>query len=100
MRGVNLVKFTPRVRPARHFVDRAAIVKMMKSGVGIRLQSALEVLQVLARMFALAIFRVSKPYGWRSFFSCGPFIADVSPQAAGLGLASGRRQQRHGDRKR
>jgi hypothetical protein len=55
MRRMNLVELAPRMRPARYFVDRAAIVKMMKARVGIGLQRALEVLQMRTRMLALAI---------------------------------------------
>ena len=96
MRFMNLVELAPGVRPTGHFVDRAAVVKVMKARVGVGLQSALEVLQVLARVFALAVFRVSKPHGRRGLFAGWAFIAHIGPQAAGLGLARSRRQHRHG----
>src|ERR1039457_2569854 len=44
MRFMNLVELAPGVRPTGHFVDRAAVVKVMKARVGVGLQSALEVL--------------------------------------------------------
>lgn len=43
---MDLVKLAPGVSPTRRFVDLIA-VKMMKSRIGIRLERALEGLQVL-----------------------------------------------------
>ncbi len=46
MHDMDLVKLAPGVSPTRRFVDLIA-VKMMKSRIGIRLERALEGLQVL-----------------------------------------------------
>ena len=50
MNCVDVVKLAPRVRPAGNFVNRAAFIEMMKAGIRIGLQSAIEVLQVLPRV--------------------------------------------------
>ncbi len=44
MENMKFVELAPRVCSAGHLVDRAFAVKMMKPGVGIGLQCALEVL--------------------------------------------------------
>ena len=60
---------------------------MMKAGVGICLQCACEILQVLAGMFALAIRRVGEPYGGRGALTGRAIITHICPEPAGLRLA-------------
>src|ERR1039458_2065363 len=60
---MDVVELAPCVGPACHFIDGAVAVKMMKAGIRIGLQRALEVLQMQPRMLALAIFRVCEPDG-------------------------------------
>src|SRR5215472_6278995 len=97
-RGVHdmdLVELAPGVRPAPGFINVLAI-KMVKTSEGVGLESALESLQVLPRMFALPIFRVCKPYSGSSRFAGRPVVAHIGPESAGFGLAvTGRK---HGDR--
>jgi len=92
---MNVVELASGMGPTGNLIDVAAVVEMMKSSVGIGLQRTLEVLQMLAGMFALAIRRVGKPHGWRGVLASRPFIAHVCPQAAGLGLAVARSEQRN-----
>ena len=96
MNCIDVVKLAPCMRPAGNFVDRAAFIEMMKAGIRIGLQSALEVFEMLARMFALAIGRVREPDGRRSVFTGGPFVAHIGPQAACLGLAVAGSKHRNG----
>jgi hypothetical protein len=50
--------------PTGNFVNGAVSVKMPKAGILVRLQGTLEILQMPAWMFTLAIFRVSEPHRW------------------------------------
>ena len=45
-------------------------------------------------MFALAIFRVCKPYGRGGLFTGWPLVADVSPQPACFGFTGAGREHR------
>src|SRR5207302_9127949 len=85
MNDMDVVKLAPCMCPARGFVDVFA-VEMMKTGVGVGLQSALEGLQVDPRVLALAVFRVCEPDSWRSLVACGPVVANVGPEPACFGL--------------
>src|ERR1700692_2634517 len=87
MHHMDVVELAPGMSPACNFVDGAVSVKMMESGVRIRLQCTRIILQMPSRMFALAVFRVSEPHGWSSGITCRTIIAYVGPQSAGLGLA-------------
>src|ERR1019366_5996841 len=83
---MDVVELASGVGPAGNFIDGAVAVEMMKAGIRIGLQSALEVLQVLPRMLALAIFRVCEPDGRRSGFSRWPIVAHIGPHTPSLGL--------------
>ena len=62
---MDLVKLAPCMSPAGHLVDAGRPIKMVEACIGVGLQCPREVLQVLPRMFALAILRVSEPdRGW------------------------------------
>src|SRR5579862_2726131 len=87
MRHLQLVELAPHMGPARRFPDLSALVKMMKSCVGIRLQDAAEPAQMLARMFATSIWRVGKPYRWWSAIACRAIIAYIGPQTTQFRLA-------------
>ena len=90
-----IVKLAARMCPAGNFINGAIAVQMMEPCIGVRLQAALEVLQMLPRMLTLAILRVREPDSRRSISTRGPVIAHISPQPAGLGLAAARRKHRH-----
>ena len=91
---MDLVELAPGMGPAGRLVYMVA-VQMMKSGIGIGLQGAGEVLQMLARMFTLAIFRVGEPDSGRGLFARRPVVAHISPETSGLGLAVAGREHRH-----
>src|SRR5262252_6569673 len=55
MPHLQIVELAPHVRPAGRFLDLSALIEMMEPGVGVRLQSAAEPAQVLARMLAAPI---------------------------------------------
>src|SRR5262249_45069938 len=78
--------------PAGDFLDAAAFVQLVKSGVGIALQAAEKTPQMLLGMLALAIRRVREPNRRWIRRSAGPVVANVAPQTPGLGLARPRRQ--------
>jgi len=73
--------------PARNFIDGAIAIKMMKAGVGIGLQRALEVRQMEPWMFSLAILRISEPNGWSDLETCRSIVAHISPKPSRLGLS-------------
>src|SRR5260370_7792592 len=83
-------KLAPDVRYARRLLNRTALVKLVESGKRVGLQYALELSQMLLRMFALAVRRVCKPHGRRGLVARGTVVADIGPEAAGLGLACSR----------
>src|ERR1039458_3040161 len=95
MDDMNFVKLAASVSPARNFINDAIAVQMMEPCIGVCLQAALEVLQMLLWMLALAIFRVREPDGRRSIFSRGPVIAHIGPKPARFGLATARCKYRH-----
>ena len=92
---MDLVKLAACMRPASDFINGAIAVQMMEPCIGVRLQAALEVLQMLPRMLALAILRVREPDSRRGIFTGGPVVAHIGPETAGLGLAAARRKHRH-----
>src|ERR1019366_6201985 len=92
---MDLVELATSVSPARDLINGAIAVQMMEPCIGVRLQAALEVLQMLPRMLALAIFRVREPDGRRGIFPRGPVVTDISPETSSLGLAAARRKHRH-----
>ena len=92
---MDLVKLAACMRPARDFIDSALAIQMMEPGIGVCLQTALEVLQMLPWTLAFAILRVREPNRRRYIFTCWPVVAHISPETAGLGLAAARRKHRH-----
>ena len=83
------------MRPAGNFIDGAIAVQMVEPRVSVCLKTALEVLQMLPRVLALAIFRVREPDSRRGIFARGSVVAHISPETPGLGLAAARRKHRH-----
>jgi hypothetical protein len=71
---MDLVELASRMGPAGCLIYMVA-VEVMEARIGVCLQSTLKVLQVLAGMFALAIFRVCEPYCGRGSFASRPVIA-------------------------
>src|SRR5271163_3361145 len=92
---MDLVKLAACMRPAGNFINGAIAVQMMEPCIGVRLQAALEVLQMLSWMFSLAILRVGEPDGRRGIFTSWPVVAHISPETPGLRLATSRRKHRH-----
>src|SRR5271157_1038540 len=92
---LQLVELAPYMRPAGRFLDGSALIKMMKARISIRLQSAAEPAQMLARMFAFPIGRVGEPYRGGCFIARWAIIPDIGPQSSSLGLAVTRRQHRN-----
>src|SRR5215469_334320 len=89
---VQIVELAANVRPADDFLDATAFVQLIETGVGIRLQTAGKIPQMLSRMIAFAIRRVRKPNRWWIRGPTGPVVANISPQAPGLSLSCPRRQ--------
>ena len=92
------VELAPAVRPARRLGDRAGfspgVIEIVEPGIGIGLQDAGIVGQVLARMLATTVARVvEQGRRWRRTAE-RPVIAHVGPKPARDGLAAG--QHRHG----
>jgi hypothetical protein len=92
---MNVVELSPRMSPASYLVDNTAIVKMMKAGVGVGLQSTLKVLQMLARMLALAISRVGKPHCRWTLEPSRPIVTHIGPEPSRPGLPVAGRQYRY-----
>src|ERR1039458_9113819 len=67
----------------------------MEPGIGVRLKAALEALQVLPWMLALAIFRVRKPDRRSGVFPGRAVVAHIGPEATHSGLATAGREYRH-----
>src|SRR5712675_2251271 len=94
MDHMDLVELAPCMGPASRLIYMVA-VQMMKAGIGVCLQSTLEVLQVMPWMFALAIFRVCEPDSRCSRFAGRPVVAHVGPETSGLGLAAAGSEHRY-----
>src|ERR1035438_4837111 len=92
---MDVVKLAPRVRPASCFVDIIA-VKVMKARISVGLESALEGLQMLAGMLALAVFRVCEPNCRRGLVASRPVISHVGPETASPGLPTAGREHGYG----
>src|SRR5579863_9396822 len=78
MRHLQVIELAPHMGPTGRFLDLSALIKMMKSCVGIRLQDAAEAAQMLAWMLATPIRRVRKPHPWRRAIACRTIIANIS----------------------
>ena len=92
---MDLMKFTPRMSPARNFINPSAFIQVPETAVGIGLQRAFVVFQMPAWMLALAIRRVSEPHSCRYIGSGRAVITHVGPQASGLRLATTRCKHRN-----
>jgi len=79
---VQVEKRSAHVSPAGCLEDGACFVEPVEAREAIGLQDATIVLQVMCRMFALAIRRVSEPDSRCRFASRRPVIANADPQAA------------------
>ena len=92
MRLHQVEELAPDVRHAWRFLNRTAFVKLVEASEGVGLQDALELGQMPLRMFALAVGRVGEPYSRRCLVACRTVVANIGPEAAGLGLAGSRRK--------
>lgn len=97
---MNVVKLPAHVDPACGLFDRMirilVVVEAVKSGITIGLQDPDEVLQMLARVLALAIRGVGEPDRRRIGAARRSIITNVAPQAALPGRPSARTE--HGYR--
>ena len=99
-RDMDVVELAPHMRPAGDLghgrgLPVRGLIERPETGIAVGLQEAVEAGQVRARMLALAIGRVAIDDRRRRPAPVGPFIAQIDPQPAGLGLAGARRQNRH-----
>src|SRR5262245_27227636 len=83
------------MRPASGLLKSTIPVKLIETCVGIGLQRAAKLLQVLFGMLALAIRRVSEPHRGSGTVARRTIIANISPQSSRLRLALARSQYRH-----
>src|SRR3569833_1385435 len=95
MRQMDVVELAPSMCPAGCLIYMVA-VEMMKTRIGVSLQSSGEVLQVLPRMFSSAVFRIGEPDSGSGLFACRPVVTHISPEPSRLGLAGAGRKHRHG----
>lgn len=77
---MEVVELAPDVRPAGDLDDGTGFVEAVEAGVAVGLQRAAKVAQVISRMLALPVRRVSEPDGRRGGIMAGPVVADVGPQ--------------------
>src|SRR5690242_14154999 len=73
----------------------AAALSPLEAGVGVSLQYAAEILEVLLRMKAPTIGRVGEPDRRRRFNASRAIIANIGPESSGLGPATPWRQHRN-----
>src|ERR1700733_14586149 len=90
-------ELAPGVCPARRFGERLfrALIQGVKSRIGIGLQDAAKVLEMRARMLALAIGRIAKENRRGIRASSGSIIPHIAPEPSRLGLAGARREDRN-----
>src|SRR5271156_3137948 len=93
---MNVIELAPCMSPACGFDDPAAFVEMMKSSIGIGLQNSGKGVQMLLRMFSLAILCVGEPNGWRHIAARRSIVAHIGPEPRGFGLACAWSQHRNG----
>ena len=83
--------------PAQGLDDRSGLAigreQPVVTGIGVSLQDAGEVAQMLRGMIARAVSRSPEQHGRRIGAAEGPVVADIDPSPAGVGLAL--RQDRH-----
>ena len=95
---MDVVEVSPHMRPARDLghargLPVGSLVKRPKAGIAVRLQEAMEVGQLRARVLGLAIGRIAIDDRWRCPAAERPFVAQVDPKP--LGLAHAGRPHRH-----
>lgn len=91
---VHVIKLAPDMGPACRLDDTVALVEAFESGVTVGMKHAGEVVQMGTRPLTLAIAGVEEHGRRRTLAAIGTFVAHVSPQAAGLGLARSRGEHR------
>jgi len=82
------------VRHARCLLNRSAFVKLIKTCEGVGLQDAFKLGQMALRVFSLAVRRIGEPHRRRGVITCRAVVANIGPEAAGLGLARSRSEHR------
>src|SRR5438128_3744869 len=97
---MDVVELAPHMRPAGDLghgcgLPVRGLIERPETGIAVSLQEAVERGQVRARMLAPAIGRVAIDDRRWPLAPVGPFIPQIDPQPAGLGLAGARRQNRH-----
>src|ERR1039458_3195555 len=79
---------------AWRFLNRAALIKLVETSKRVGLQYALELGQMPLWVFTLAVRRICKPHSRRGLVASRTVVTNVSPEAAGLGLACSRGKYR------
>src|SRR5579863_3401683 len=92
---MDVVELAPGMCPAGRLIYMVA-VEMMEARIGVSLQGAVEVLQMLSRMFSSAVFRIGEPDSGSGLFVRWSVVANISPKPSSLGLAVAGRKHRHG----
>ena len=87
MRDMDIVELASRVSPTRYLINASISIQVMQARIGVRLQSSGVVLEMLPRMFALAVCGISEPNGRSSGLCRGPIIANIGPETADLSPA-------------
>jgi hypothetical protein len=77
------------VAPARRQLDIAAVAKPLEAGIAVDLNDAFEVRQMRGGTFGATVGAVEIDRCRRVSPAPGPVVADIDPEPAGLGAASG-----------
>ena len=87
---MDVEEFAADMRPAGRLGDPVAGEQLVEAGITVGVDRAAEVVRVLLRMLALAVWRIEEQGRRRAAAGKRALVADVGPQAAGLGLAGAR----------
>ncbi len=79
MDGVDLIQLAAGMGPAGHLIDALIAIEMVEACIRVSLQRTSEVLQMMARMLALAILRVGEPDGRWCLVAGRAVIPDIRP---------------------
>ena len=93
--SMHVKKLAPNMGPTPGFGDLVAGEQLVETSISIGMDDAPELIEVGARMLALAVGRVAEQRRRRSRAGERPLVADIDPEPPGLGLAGARRQHWH-----
>src|SRR5260370_39305450 len=92
---MDVEELAPHIRPAGHFDPLTRFVEFAEPGISVGLPGAAEVLEMPARVLALAVGAVAVEHRRRGGGGKRPVVAGISPEPAGLRLAGPGRPHRH-----